>query len=1453
MGVDNSGSQVLPGRITEQTAEEDENQGRDPRPIFSRSPRRYIPYPQNELELLPPPNIPTKPTVSLLSIFVPVIGVWVSVIVQIIASQSAGGTGRLPVYAFISVPLALITVIFGVWNFRKTRNKYKAELVKRKEVYRNYIQQSEEEIKAWEKDQTDAMIIPNPSLDDCIMRAEAGFELAKGFFSETQNDISSSTPSHTKKNFSRQSTVQLRLAEASASEKDQRLWEREPEHLDFLHLRLGTGDVERSFRIKPPPSPPLSLEEDDLIQEGINLEKNHRLVHDLPILLPLNSLGSVGIVGAKPDERLKLVQAVIMQLVTHHAPNNVKVVLVIPQADFKKWEWVRRLPHNWNDAQTVRFFVTGGSKKARQSRHAILSELEGFLNQRKMLDAENTPNENQGVHELSYVFIFADRNLWNGPSALQFGPLMDLLLEEGEKLGAYSIFIAGHRSQIPKDCKAVVHLEEVNTSGTQLVGTFEIVGPVPEIHVFKPDQAEPDQINRLVAALAPIHVEQLASQVPSQVTIQDVFSVDSISSLDISQLWKTSQPWVSLEIPIGKKTSGEGAAIINLQDASKPDGFGVHAMVGGTTGTGKTKFLQTLILLTCAYYSPIDVNFVLIDYKGGDLAKGLDGLPHIVGSLANVESQGRQSDLIQRLFTSFDVEIQRRKNILNGDDINAYMERYHLGRESRALPHLFIVIDEFTEMILRNPVDDPNKSLMKRLMSIAAIGRSIGLHLILATQNPGSIVTEDLRNNINTRICLRMGTREASKAILNRYDAFDNITKDQVGRAYIQVGNNDRFELVQVAWGGAKDFPQGEGLEGEIARVSLQGTRVRHKKQDDSSYDPQITVLARNIISCAKNNNLPEQTPVWLPMLPSIIPLSKIRHERGWNRAKWVAPQNYWLSPVVGKIDDPANRSQPELTIDFVKEGHLLVHGGPVSGKTTLIQTLLTSLILDHSPEDLHIYIIDYGVQALRVFEEFPHVGAVISGSETERVRRLFTFLKEQVDSRKKVLSGAAPSVEKLRQQNLEAALPDIFLVIDNFVAFMDGRQISPEFDILKIIANEGTSLGIHLILTTTSPNYPQAIREKISNVICLEMVNPVHYLDSIGRTGGLYPAADTPGRGIIRESHLVEFQTALINPDQSNDMEKISVTEQDRQLWLKALSTLMTDAAHKCLREQKLPVCIPPMPEKVDLRDLLRKDISKNCRLNVPIAIDNTSSTLQPLNVGFDMSSHFWVVGPPLSGRTTFLRNWILALSTRYNKSELKFVLFDFEESGLVELKDLPNTCHVFTEISDQINLKAIFEEEVFSDQLNIIPIDDGSSFGNESAPPATVTEFLVIIDDFGVAKSKLSDSQKLYLTELAKRKDSHIHFILAGSVDDLRTTGPLETLVRKSKSGFALAISDWSFTSQFSIMKPNIPEAMRMGIIGSGYYYVRGIPKSYILFPQDAVKQAGGVNLWLEQDCKS
>lgn len=1362
-------------------------------PEYTRSPRRYIACPAEEVKLEPPPQKPNLPTTSIISVLLPALGVIASIAVAVFGRSSGGS---IPVYAFVSAPMMLISIGFGIWNWKQARSKYAAENALRTQIYTQYIADQRTYLTGLADQQSRASLLPNPAPEECQERVERSLQ-----------------------------------SDEAASVKPGLLWEREPGQPDFIHLRLGLGTQRCTFHVEEPPKQPMALHKDELLQQGKDLADAFQTLNRLPVLLKLNEVGAVGIVGSRTEDQVAQARALLMQIVTHHAPSEVKIVLVSRRSDIAQWRWARWLPHIWSDNRKERYFLTDKPRSAAAAERTILGELENLLQQRRMQAEERHDDEQKGqpAQQPVYIFVFADRQIWNGPAAAPYGPFLDLLLREGRRLGAYAIFLAGRRSRVPKACGAVIELRH-SASENKTTGELEIVGPLPELNAFEPDLPDLATATRLADALAPVRLDEViaSEQIPASTTLADAFGVEKISDVDVKALWSdpAKQANLTLFTPLGLK-AGRKRAEINLQQAGVPPvtterapgqkiehpaGYGAHAMIGGTTGTGKTKFLQTMIVSMCAHYSPEALNFVLIDYKGGDLAIGLEKLPHLVGSLANVEGQGHQTELIQRLFTSIDVEILRRKNLLKGRQINEYLMECRTTGEP-PLPHLFIVIDEFAEMIQKNPSDDPNKNIMKRLLSIAAIGRSIGIHLILATQNPGTVVGEDLRNNITTRICLRMGTRDASKAMLNRNDAFEKISKDQVGRAYVQVGNNDVFELIQVAYGGAKDIPPGERPPWEVSRVTDWGERVKQPKDKakEKKYKEQLETLVELILKAGEG--CAAQQPVWLPMLKESIDMETVRpaDSPGWDGKGWQAGAT-WLEPVIGQMDAPGRRQQPPLRLPLDSSGHLLVFGSQGNGKTTLLQTLVVSLAMDHNPREVQFYMLDFGGKNLKLLEALPHTGAVITSAETERLRRLFTYLGRQMEYRKTLLGEALlKRMSDYREQFSACAPADLFVVLDNFAGFNEQFNGAPEMVMLKTLAGEGAALGIHLVVTHNSASFPMALSDKFNLVVTLGMNKRDDYMQTIGRTGGLFPAEGVVGRGLVRLHGIYEFQVAQIGQGD----------ETNRSHWVQELAGQMCEAWQSA-PESVFPQPIPPLPPFVRMDQALQCDRPPMPDFNVTLGINLSEPALDRWSL--NTNTHYWIVGSPLSGRTTLLRNWLTALAHRYSPEELLFFLIDPDENGLNRLAQLPNTLQAVCEITAQTNLQEIYQDSLL--------------WWLNAHPGITPPSVIVAIDDLTTFRQRITTAPKPanvdFLAGLAKLKTQHpstsARFLLAGTVSDFPTSGALAVCeeVKKRKNGIVMAGLDSSSTSNLSsYLAVKIPsvEANRPVFPGLAFAFQRGV----------------------------
>jgi S-DNA-T family DNA segregation ATPase FtsK/SpoIIIE len=1015
--------------------------------LFHRSPRTYLAPPTAELELQPPQGKPAFPVSSLMAVLAqPLISASLSLIVTIYA------VAKNPDYLILSLPMMVGSGLWGIINYFNERKKYRESIAQRDQTYRAYLADRRHEAESLANEQRRALLDPHPDPNECLHRAGAG-----------------------------------------TGQPSPRLWERSsglerPRDPDFLHLRLGLGALPATFQLKPPSSRPPVGEADDLYDEALRLANDFRQVDGVPIVLPLAQAGAAGLSGPPAAVR-ETVRALLLQLATHHAPNEVKLVALLPAHEVDEWAWIRWLPHVWDDERKRRYLAASPDEA-----RALLAELFAGLQKRALnRPAGDAPPE----YPQNFVFLFADPGLFRGQDASVVGPLLHLLLTQGAAIGAYSIFLADRPETLPAGCRALV---ECGGSGR-----LRLIGPPTQDFVFRPDRVNLAQADLFARALAPVRLKAPATiaDLPASVPLTALLKTPRLEDFPVRDLWEKRDSHQSLEVPLGIEAGG-GVTMLNFQDTAT-GGDGSHAMVGGTTGTGKTRFLQTLITLLAAHHHPHDLNFILIDYKGGDLLQGLEALPHVVGTLANLEKADAQAVLVERLFVCLEAELRRRRNLLGGRNINQYQRDFLQGRASEPLPHLFVIIDEFAEMIRNSP---DKAAMTKRLLSIGATGRSLGVHLVLATQDPSGVVTDELRNNINIRICLRMGSRQASMDILRRPDAYENISSSQVGRAYLQVGNNDRFVAFQVAWGGDR-YARGQAApHADISIVELDGTRkpLRSFRPLQVGEETQMSALVRLIRETADAMGLqPLRSPL-SPPLRSMVFLDELRRgEMGWNGSGWDArPGAPWLAPIIGQMDDPASQAQDPLRLPLGTEGHFVLFGEPGSGKTTCIQTLVTSLALSHPPDQVHIYLVDFGGQRLLSLKGFPHVGDVFLGEEIERLRRFFRYLDRELQTRRGEFARAGASTLQDYRALSGKPVPSIVTILRDYAAFRKACQDQnlDLDDLLMDLVRNGGPYGLHFVLTM---NNPTELRPQLAGNISLAATYHLatrDYSMAVGPTG---------------------------------------------------------------------------------------------------------------------------------------------------------------------------------------------------------------------------------------------------------------------------------------------------------------------------------------------------------------
>ena len=1319
---------------------------RDARPpAFRRAPREYVALPQDTVKVQEPPAAPSQPSFSMLTILLPVVGTLLMLGVMLFAFR-----GGQALYMLAYAPIMLLSYAASYFSYRSARGKYQEAVAQRETGYRQYLAGCRQTLVRLDEEQRRACVIANPTPMGCLARAE-------------------------------------RL--------DRRLWERAPGDEAFLDLRLGLGQLPPSFTIEPPSPPQDMLQQDPLFYQAQAIADEFAVVRDVAITLPLAEVGVAGISGPRYLSA-EATRCLLLQLAAHHAPNEVKLILVFPESEMADWAWTRWLPHTWSDDRTRRF-VAATPESARR----VLSEVEEVLRQRQGGHrAQSDTNAPPPVP--AFVFVFADPAVWAGSGSGSVGPLLQLLLTQGPSLGAYTLLLADRPERLAKECSAVVNL---TTGG----GRLSLVGPPLSETDFIPDRCPTATAEALARALTPLRVQSLdtATELPEVVTLLDLLDAGFVEELPAADSWRQSEPFRSLAVPIGVQAGGE-LLYLDLHER----GHGPHGLMAGATGSGKSELIQSFIASLAVRFHPHEVAVMLIDYKGGGMANAFRDLPHQIGIITNLEG-----NLAHRALIGLRSEYLRRQRIFDQVGVNAiddYQRLYRRGQVSEPLPHLAIIADEFAELIQNQP------DFMAELVSGVRVGRSLGVHLILATQKPAGVVNDQIWGNTRFRLCLRVEQPEDSSEILKRPDA---AAIRRPGRAYFQVGMNEVFEMFQAAWGGASYDPMaGRTRVGQnaIADVELDGTRRRlwpraEVKRAVVEGQTQLQEIVAYLHDVAESQGISPLPGPCLPPLPETVVLDDVRSDTdGWDGQSW-RPTSEWLTPVVGLLDDPASQSQSPLRLPLGSEGHLAIYGAPGSGKTTYLQTLITSLTLDHSPQDLNLYLMDFGARLLGQFESLPHVGGVILPDETERMHRLFGLVSRQIEERKQLLSEAGVGTLAAYRSQAADPPPALVLILDNYVEFRNAYE-DLEVDLARIV-REGGGMGVHLVLTTSTVNLPYQLGTNISEAVTLELTDVTDYPFIVGRTDGLVPAAGVPGRGLVKGQPPREFQTAL--PDRS-------ATDAERSAALKDLMKAMASGWTGATAPE-----VEVLPDVIPLSQLLPDSdtwvSSPESPLDVPLGLD--AETLEPALIDLAAGPNFLITGPPGSGMTTMLHTWLLALAERFPPDRVRFYLMGLGDQRLMPFRSLPHTAAYvqdddsLTEIVDEIDQALEERHQALAAAREAAGgIVDEPSFVNQYPALILAADNL---DQFLVHASEANQDSLLAL--LQRGKNLGFYTLVTGGVGKFASVyDGLSLAIKEGQTGFLIGSGDRDDLSIFNIYSLQVPMAVagKSQLPGRGYFLRRG-----------------------------
>ena len=900
-------------------------------------------------------------------------------------------------------------------------------------------------------------------------------------------------------------------------EKSNELWERQIEDEDFITINIGKGDQLLDIGIDKA-EPKFSLEKDNLMNIYYDIINNSRVLEGVPITVSLIEKNILAFISNEKKDIKKYMENVILQLVALQNYRNLKLAFFVKNE--REWDFVKLLPHVWNDSKTMRFFAS-----SRNDMKELSQYLEDIINERNSEDDTRiTISSRQKNYKDfdSYYIIITD----NYKYIHNIG-VINKILNGSNNIGFSLICTTNDITQLPPQCKMFIELEG---ESIRLFESDNSDTSKKKINIDESEEFDYPKISKVMANIPINYTSNKSMSLPEHYNFLEMYNCGNIEQLNIWDRWNNNDSTMSLQAQVGIDTNGNPIYL----DAHEKY-HGPHGLIAGTTGSGKSEFIITYILSLAINYHPDDVTFILIDYKGGGLAGAFKKkniqLPHLVGTITNIDSVG-----LQRSLESIQSELRRRqimfneaKNITNEStiDIYKYQKFYHEGILKKPISHLFIICDEFAELKQQQP------EFMAELMSVSRIGRSLGVHLILATQKPAGIVNDQIRSNSKFGICLKVQDKSDSKDIIKKPDA---ATLKNAGQFYINVGNDEYFALGQSAYTGVPYIPSDVVKKEEnnsvefISNIGFTLKKIEEKKveqEDKKSNGDQLTNIVYFLAKMSKRNGISEKQ-LWLDPIPEKIYIKDLRKKYG------VRAESNIINPIIGEYDDPFNQLQNVLTLNLTVDGNTIIYGSSDSGKELILESILYDVMLCHSSTEAQFYLMDFGNEILRNFQDAPHVRDIILSDDQEKVMRLFKILKGEIRERKQKLL-AYNGDYNLYLKNSGQTMPMIIILLNEYGNF---SQIYGNYEEeLVAITKECTKYGIVFVLSGSAINDLRLkLVQNFKRKIALQLIND-EYSFVFNKARKKRPS-NLYGRGLVTidTDDVYEFQSARMC-----DIEKIN------------------------------------------------------------------------------------------------------------------------------------------------------------------------------------------------------------------------------------------------------------------------------------------------------------------------
>nr|WP_245557076.1 type VII secretion protein EccCa [Jongsikchunia kroppenstedtii] len=1107
-----------------------------------------------------------------------------------------------------------------------------------------------------------------------------------------------------------------------------RMWERRPADADFGHVRVGIGSHRLASRLLPPETAPLEDVEPVSAVAMRRFIRTHSVVHGLPTSISLRGFPAINVEG-DPAATRRLARSMIVQLCAFHGPDQLRIAIVTDDPESPQWSWTKWLPHVADPARTDGI---GAARMIFRSLAELESALGSDLNERGRFSRTAPP-----VAGRALLVVFIDDGHVGGDERL----IADA--------GTESVVIVDLSA--PSDGVAV-------RRGLQLVVADQSVGArsVYGVEEF----ATPDQVSaaeaeafaramaryRLATAATLINLEQDAA--PVDPGLFSLLGVADPAQVDPERLWRKRSPRERLRVPVGYSASGS-AIEIDLKESAE-GGMGPHGLCIGATGSGKSEFLRTLVLSLATTHSSEALNLVLVDFKGGATFLGLDALPHVSAVITNLEDE---LVMVDRMRDALSGEMNRRQELLRSAGNYANVGDYERARAQGAplapLPALFIVVDEFSELLAQKP------DFAELFVAIGRLGRSLHMHLLLASQRLEEGKLRGLDSHLSYRIGLKTFSANESRSVLGVPDAYH--LPSVPGSAYLKCDSAEpvRFNTCYVSGPyrapDSSDGTRAPGRSGagrvkpftaSFVPVDPVDEPDADRAQPDSANEVQaaeVSVLATVVARLAGRG--PAAHEVWLPPLDSSPTVRDLvgPHDAGT------------LQLPVAIVDRPYDQRRDRLVLDVSgAAGNIAIVGGPQSGKSSTVRTIIMAAAATHSPEQIQFFCLDFGGGALAGLAELPHVGSVATRNRPDVVRRTIAEVTGLIRDRERRF--AELGIESMRHYRAYRAamtgpaaersdlFGDLFLVIDG-LATIRGEFEGLE-DQVNAIVSQGLSYGVHVVVTAARwAEIRPAIKDLLGTRLELRLGDA---LDSeINRRTAESVPRGRPGRGLTADQ--MHMLVALPRLDEDDDpttvaaglarsVEQVAAAYPGRQA--PAVRTLAGDIPRAAVLDRLTPDALRPH--------------------GVAIGLDE--SDLAPVVLDFAGQPHLVILGDVEHGKTTLLRSIVAGLVENGSADDTRIILVDYRRTmlGAIDSDHLAGYATSAPTLAAMVaELRRFLQARLPGDDVTTEQLRERSWW---SGP-----DVFVVVDDYDMVAVDRANPLSELVDLLPQARDIGLHLILA------------------------------------------------------------------------------------------